>query len=141
MDYLSKREGEFGAVDEMLKTMTTQNDKSFTNYLFVYSKNDVLLKNNVLSIGKRIYKGVQKYEIWKELGGTFSPKEIADMKDNETSNSIMDSKFYTTIKERKAFAKLSEPQRAGFIKKLRQDMEKLYEDMQKELNKGTQMLL
>lgn len=105
----------------MMKEMLThiEDHANFTKYMEAVNPADA-----VLSETSRVYQGSNYTELWKDLGGTFSPEEAHAISQNEVGAS---RPFETSFSERTGYASLDNETRQGLIDTAMENMQNTIE--------------
>ena len=105
----------------MMKEMMEYVEKQAT---FVEYMTKVNPADSVIAETTRVYQGSNYTELWKDLGGTFSPEEAHAISQNQIGSS---RPFETSASERIGFASLGESDRQALIDTAMENMQNTLE--------------
>ena len=105
----------------MMKEMLThiEDHANFTRYMQAVNPADAVIGET-----HRVYEGSNYTELWKDLGGTFTPEEAHAISQNQIGQS---KPFETTKSQRYSFAALSDSQRQDIIDTAMENMQNTLE--------------
>lgn len=111
------RVSEYTMMNEMLNYV--EKGANFSFYMQKVNPADA-----VIGESQRVYEGSNYTELWKDLGGTFSPEEAHAISQNQVGSS---RPFETTPEERSSYTRLDQQTRQGIIDQSMENMKNTLE--------------